>query len=175
MTQGPQISLCASCCDHSSNVAEQGRLSGHPCVDGSSLGQCFLVLATETGLLILANVEKVSWLQICPLCLPTARANALDAMCCAKNKKFLFPKRFSPPRAAAGLHQGALSSLVQFPRRAGNSQGMRPQVENGIEMSGKLVLHPISAQKALNFFVFFQIKLNQEIKTHSGQLLLNHS
>lgn len=112
MTQGPQSSLCASRCDGSSNVAEQGRPSGHPWVGGGPLGQCFLVPATGTGLLILANVEKVSQLKICPLCLPTAGANALDAMCCAKNKKFLFPRSFPPPKAAAGLQQGALSSPV---------------------------------------------------------------
>lgn len=160
MTQGPQSSLCASRCDGSSNVAEQGRPSGHPWMGGGPLGQCFLVPATGTGLLILANVEKVSQLKICPLCLPTAGANALDAMCCAKNKKFLFPRRFPPPKAAAGLQQGALSSPVQFPTRAGNSQDMRPQVEYGVELSGKLVLNPISAQKTLNFIVFCQINLN---------------
>lgn len=86
-------------------------------------------------------------------------------MCCAKNKKFLFPRRFPPPKAAAGLQQGALSSLVQVPTRAGDSQDMRPQVEYGVEVSGKLVLNPISAQKALNSIVFCPIKLNQRLKT----------
>lgn len=127
-------------------------------------GQCFLVPATGTGLLILANVEKVSQLQICPLCLPTVVADALDAMCCAKNKTFLFPRRFPPPKAAAGLQQEALFSPVQFPTRAGNSQDLRPQVEYGVEVSGRLVLNPISAQKALSSVVFCQINLNQRLK-----------